>query len=109
MAKHALCIGINDYPGTDSDLADCVNDAHDWASVLTKRGFSVKKMLNQQATTKQMRSAIESLVLDAKKGDRVVIQYSGHGSFLPDLDVGARRNRRMPLPLRCPNQRPDHG
>ena len=37
-------------------------------------------------TTKQMRSAIESLVLDAKKGDRVVIQYSGHGSFVPDLD-----------------------
>jgi len=27
MGKHALCIGIDDYPGTDSDLAGCVNDA----------------------------------------------------------------------------------
>jgi hypothetical protein len=29
MAKKVLCIGINDYPGTDSDLSGCVNDAND--------------------------------------------------------------------------------
>jgi len=29
MTKKALCIGINDYPGTGSDLAGCVNDADD--------------------------------------------------------------------------------
>jgi hypothetical protein len=29
MAKHALCIGINDYPGTKMDLDGCVNDAKD--------------------------------------------------------------------------------
>jgi hypothetical protein len=86
MARKALCIGINDYPGTDSDLAGCVNDAGDWTTVLKDRGFSVKKMLNRQATAKQMRKAIESLVMDAKKGDSVVIQYSGHGSFVPDVD-----------------------
>ena len=35
MAKKlALCIGINDYPGTDSDLSGCVNDANDWAANL---------------------------------------------------------------------------
>ena len=27
MTKRALCIGINDYPGTGSDLTGCVNDA----------------------------------------------------------------------------------
>jgi metacaspase-1 len=86
MAKRALCIGINNYPGTDSDLAGCVNDAHDWAKVLQDRGFTAKTMLNKQATAKQMRKAIEALVLDAKKGDSLVIQYSGHGSFVPDLD-----------------------
>lgn len=32
MARRALCTGINDYPGTDSDLAGCVNDAADWGS-----------------------------------------------------------------------------
>jgi len=81
-----LCIGINDYPGTESDLAGCVNDANDWAAVLTQRGFGVEQLFNKQATNKQMRKAIQSLVLNAKKGDSIVIQYSGHGSFVPDLD-----------------------
>ena len=41
MDKRALCIGINDYPGTGSDLAGCVNDANDWAEALAGRGFEV--------------------------------------------------------------------
>jgi len=86
MAKRAVCIGINDYPGTDSDLAGCVNDARDWAAVLENRGFTVKVMLNKQATGNAIRNAIHSLVWDAKKGDSVVFQYSGHGSFVPDID-----------------------
>ena len=45
MAKKALCIGINDYPGTQSDLSGCVNDAHDWENVLDARGFSVTMLL----------------------------------------------------------------
>ncbi len=32
MAYKALCIGINDYPGTQNDLSGCVNDAQDWAA-----------------------------------------------------------------------------
>lgn len=86
MAKRAVCIGINDYPGYDSDLAGCVNDAHDWAAVLEKRGYTVKTILNKEATGSAIRNVIHSLVMDAKKGDSVVIQYSGHGSFVPDLD-----------------------
>ncbi|NTW44452.1 MAG: caspase family protein [Anaerolineaceae bacterium] len=86
MTKKALCIGINDYPGTDSDLEGCVNDSNDWASVLEKRGFSVQKMLNNAATGKAMRKAIKSLVTGAGKGDSIIIQYSGHGSFVPDED-----------------------
>ena len=31
MTTQALCIGINNYPGTHMDLAGCVNDANDWA------------------------------------------------------------------------------
>lgn len=86
MAKRAVCIGINDYPGTNSDLAGCVNDAHDWAAVLTQRGFSVQTIVDQQATRQQMRNAIHGLVASAKHGDSIVIQYSGHGSFVPDRD-----------------------
>jgi len=84
MAKHALCIGINDYPGTGSDLAGCVNDANDWATVLGKRGFSVQRLRDRQATGKAMRNAIGATVTGAKPGDIVLVQYSGHGSFVPD-------------------------
>lgn len=84
MAKHALCIGINDYPGTDSDLAGCVNDANDWAAALAKRGFAVTRLLDGQATGKAMRRAIAKTLAGAAAGDLVVLQFSGHGSFVPD-------------------------
>ena len=41
MSKRALCMGINNYPGTGMDLQGCVNDATDWAAELTARGFQV--------------------------------------------------------------------
>ena len=50
MAKKALCIGINNYPGTDMDLRGCVNDAEDWAATLAARGFTVQKLIDAQAT-----------------------------------------------------------
>ena len=86
MAKYALCIGINDYPGTGSDLAGCVNDANDWAAALRKRGFAVTTLLDKQATGTGLRSAITAMLGGAQRGDLVVIQYSGHGSFVPDVD-----------------------
>lgn len=86
MERRALCIGINDYPGTGSDLAGCVNDANDWAAVLGKHGFTVEKILDKQATGDAVRKAIKALVGKAKRGDLVVVQYSGHGSFVPDED-----------------------
>jgi len=86
MAKYGLCIGINNYPGTGSDLAGCVNDANDWARELAKRGFDVERLLDGKAKRKPMLAAIEATVTKAKAGDAVVVQYSGHGSFVPDDD-----------------------
>jgi hypothetical protein len=85
-AKTALCVGINDYPGTNSDLAGCVNDAKDWRRALELRGFTVRTLLDKQATAKAMRSALTELVSAAKKGDTAIFTYSGHGSWLPDDD-----------------------
>jgi metacaspase-1 len=84
MAKYALCIGINNYPGTANDLAGCVNDVDDWAQVLTNRGFKVRTLQDKQATKAAMVAAITKLVVDARDGDTCVLQYSGHGSFVPD-------------------------
>lgn len=85
MAKKALCIGINDYPGTGSDLSGCVNDANDWKAALEKRGFAVQYLLDKQATKSAMFQGIQSLVQEARAGDLVIITYSGHGSWVPDV------------------------
>ena len=84
MSKKALCIGINDYPGTANDLSGCVNDANDWSIELAKHGFAVTKMLDGQATRAAMATAFGALISAARAGDTLLITYSGHGTWVPD-------------------------
>ena len=84
MSKRALCIGINDYPGTNSDLSGCVNDANDWANELGRRGYDVTTMLDKKATHAAMTKTINGLIKATRKGDSLVISYSGHGTWVPD-------------------------
>ncbi|CAL1240894.1 caspase family protein [Candidatus Methylocalor cossyra] len=86
VAKQALCIGINNYPGTGSDLAGCVNDANDWKAVLDQRGFAVRLLLDEQATHDAICQGIQRLLREAQPEATVVITYSGHGSWIPDRD-----------------------
>ena len=86
MAKRALCIGINNYPGTQLDLAGCVNDANAWEAELKGREFSVTKLLDAQATKAAMVAAFKSVIGAAASGDLVVITYSGHGTYVPDAN-----------------------
>jgi len=84
--KLALCIGINDYPGTGNDLSGCVNDANDWGTTLAEKGFTVKKLLNKNATRKNILDNLKTFIDKAVKGDSIIFQYSGHGSYVPDKD-----------------------
>ena len=84
MARKALCIGINNYPGTDMDLAGCVNDAKDWSAELGARGFTVSQLLDAAATKAAMVAGFRDVIGRAAKGDLVVISFSGHGTFVPD-------------------------
>ena len=93
MAKKALCIGINDYPGTQNDLAGCVNDAHDWTGELEARGFTVRGMADAQATRANLMQAMLELITSARGGDSVVITYSGHGTWVPDTSGDERDGR----------------
>ena len=86
MTKRALCIGINNYPGTDMDLQGCVNDANDWSAALSERGFAVDKLLDSAATKAAMAAAMGDLIAGATKGDSLVISFSGHGTYQPDSD-----------------------
>lgn len=86
MAKTALCIGINNYPGTDMDLNGCVNDANDWSEELGRRGYSVIRLLDARATKAAMVEGMQSVIGNAASGDSVVITFSGHGTYVPDAD-----------------------
>jgi metacaspase-1 len=86
MAKLGLCIGVNNYPGTHMDLEGCVNDAKDWAAELGARGFEVTQLLDDKATKAAMVNAFKKVIGAAGKGDIVVITFSGHGTYVPDLN-----------------------
>ncbi len=84
MSKKALCIGINDYPGTQNDLSGCVNDANDWAAELTGRGYAVSKLIEAQASLAGMTAGLQGFIGSAVSGDTLIITYSGHGTWVPD-------------------------
>ena len=62
MAKRALCVGNNDYPGTGMDLAGCLNDAKDWEALLKARGYRVERLLDADATRARILAALQALV-----------------------------------------------
>jgi hypothetical protein len=80
--RKALCIGINRY--RKQPLEGCVADARLWAATLRPLGFEVDLLLDAQATRAMMLERITALVHGSRPGDVVVIQYSGHGTTLPD-------------------------
>ena len=83
--KYALCIGINDYPGANSDLHGCVNDARDWSAALSASGFACQLLLDGNASGAGIRSSLVTLMNSAQSGDLIVVTFAGHGSFQPDL------------------------
>jgi Caspase domain len=84
--KRALLIGVNEYPNLPdySQLRGCVNDVQIMREMLeTLFGFppeNIDVLVNQQATEKGIRDALEKLLADCGEGDIVVFHYSGHGS-----------------------------
>lgn len=98
--KRSLHIGINDYPGTGSDLSGCVNDANDWRETLEARDFKATSYLDGEATKSNMHEAISKIVADTGRDDIAVITYSGHGTWVPDEDGDERDGRDEAL---CPH------
>lgn len=84
--KRSLHIGINDYPGTSSDLSGCLNDANDWREAMVARKFEATSLLDEKATKSNMHEAISKIVGDTGRDDIAVITYSGHGTWIADED-----------------------
>lgn len=81
-----LCVGVNDYPGTGLDLAGCVNDATGWSRLLEGHGYVGPTLLDGEATKDEVVRLLRQMVDVARFADRIVFTYSGHGSYLPDVD-----------------------
>jgi len=114
--SHALLIGIAHYaPPAGSALPTAAGHSIDsrfapgasWHSlqgpltdvaamrVLLEQtyGFTdIRELMDEQATRQGILDAINQLVADTEKGDRVVIYYSGHGS--QRLDSKSSKNQR---------------
>lgn len=80
MARRALCIGMDDYPGPGGPLSGCVNDSNDWAAELDSRGFAVSTLCDGAATRVNICDAMAALLRGCVEGDLLVITYSGHGT-----------------------------
>jgi len=91
MANKALLVGIN-YPGQQCELNGCVNDIILINQMITDYyGFdniANKRMLtNNSATTSNILDNLKWLVADAKAGDVLLFDYSGHGCFSGDTRI----------------------
>ncbi len=87
--KYALLVGIDTYSWPNTPLDGCVKDVAMIQTVLTEKyGFpasNVKTLLNSAATFEGIRNAFQThLIEQARRGDAVVLYYSGHGTQTPD-------------------------
>lgn len=93
--KRALCVGINEYPQSIDRLQGAVPDSALWAATLANAGFTVSTLSDAAATREQLMGSLFQLVTSASKGDILVFQYAGHGTYAPDHngDEGAENDR----------------
>jgi hypothetical protein len=82
---YALITGINDYPGTGSDLSYCINDASDIRASLQQCpgwwGHSQITYLTDSAVNVgAIHAGIDQVKAAAGPGDCFIFFYSGHGT-----------------------------
>lgn len=104
----AVIVGINDYPGSRSDLRSAVNDANDVDRALAGLGVPAENRLvlrDGQATADAVRRSVDWLVSRAGPGATGVFAFAGHvrkvdgttealvgadGAVIEDRELGER-------------------
>jgi uncharacterized caspase-like protein len=84
----AVVVGINDYPRLPK-LKYAVNDAQAFFDLLTAQNHvpaaNITLLVNNQATLRNLRSALGVRLKEAvDKDDMVIIYFAGHGAVEPD-------------------------
>lgn len=97
MAKKAVLIGVNRYRIPGNDLRGCVPDVKNMAKLLQRQfGFdsdSISVITDFKATKEAIETAVTGLIRGARRGDVLLVHYSGHGSNVPD-DNGDESDKR---------------
>jgi len=87
---YALIIGIDKYSGTWQPLKNAVSDAKAVEDLL-KKNYKMdyfKTLYDNQATRKNIITAMEWLAANVKEKDNVIVYYSGHGEYKQQLGKG---------------------
>lgn len=93
MSRRALIIGIN-YTGTTSALNGCINDAmnmNNFVKTEFKLGDENIRIMTDTATNSALiptkaniLTQMRWLIADAKSDSRLLLHYSGHGTYIND-------------------------
>lgn len=88
VVRRAVLVGINQYPDPKNNLQGCVNDALMMGKLLTEnfgfRADDIRLLVDERATTANIRERLQWLVQGAAPGSVLVFHYSGHGSQVRD-------------------------
>lgn len=91
QTKRALLIGISDYgnakeePNKWANISGA-NDIALLAPLFKRQNFSVKTLVDKQATHSGITKALAKLTKECKKGDIVYLHFSMHGQPFEDLN-----------------------
>lgn len=88
--KHALLVGISDYPQykiSDASWSRIhgANDVRLLSPILSKQGFKVETLTDKSATHKAIEKSLKKLSQTVHSGDMVYIHLSGHGQAVEDI------------------------
>jgi metacaspase-1 len=83
--RYALCIGIN-YKGSPAPLSGCLEDIRRISELLSKSGYEITTLLEEQATGINILKAMINFAKKARTGDTLFFHYSGHGGQMRDTN-----------------------
>lgn len=85
--KRAFLVGISKYRANGRTAWTNIHgkeDVDSLAPALTKKGFAVKTLVNEQATYQGITSSLMDLIAESKKGDVIYLHFSCHGQPVED-------------------------
>ncbi|GAB3012551.1 caspase family protein [Niabella terrae] len=85
----SIHIGLNKidpgHYGDDYPLDGCINDARDMIAIAKAQAFDKSHLItNEEGTYKKLTDLLKAAARKLKKGDSLLISYSGHGAYVPD-------------------------